>query len=256
MADALRIANCSGFYGDRLSAAREMVEGGPIEVLTGDYLAELTMAILWRTRQRDSDLGYASTFVTQMEQVLGTCLDRAIKVVVNAGGLNPAGLAERLAKLAADLGVMPRIAVVEGDDLLPRLAELQAGGHEFRHLDDGRPLAGSGVVPLTANAYLGGWAIKEALEAGADVVLTGRVTDAALVTGPAAWRFGWDRDDWNALAGAVVAGHILECGAQATGGNYAFFEEVPGLERIGFPIAEVHADGSSVITRHPGLGGL
>lgn len=256
MKDVLRIANCSGFYGDRLLAAQEMVEGGPIDVLTGDYLAELTMSILWRTRQRDPDKGYAGTFVTQMEQVLGTCLDRDIKIVSNAGGINPAGLAERLAKLAADLGVSPRIAYIDGDDLLPRLEDLEASGHEFSHMDRGLPLTGSGIIPLTVNAYLGGWGISQALAAGADVVITGRVTDAALVVGPAAWNFDWERDDWDSLAGAVVAGHIIECGAQCTGGNYAFFEEVPGIERIGFPIAEMHSDGSSVITKHPGTGGL
>ncbi|MGH8927541.1 MAG: acyclic terpene utilization AtuA family protein [Acidimicrobiia bacterium] len=256
MNEVLRIANCSGFYGDRLTAAREMVEGGPIDVLTGDYLAELTLAILWRNRQRDPDLGYASTFVTQMSHVLGTCLERGIKVVSNAGGINPSGLTELLAKLSADLGVAPRLAFVDGDDLLPRLSDLEAAGHPFSHMDRGTPLAGSGVTPLTANAYLGGWGIKEALAAGADVVITGRVTDAALVVGPAAWYFDWGRDDWNALAGAVVAGHVIECGAQCTGGNYAFFEEVPGLERVGFPIAEIHRDGTSVITKHPGTGGL
>jgi hypothetical protein len=254
--DVVRIANCSGFFGDRISAAREMVEGGSIDVLTGDYLAELTMAILWRTRQRDPAGGYAATFLTQMEQVLGTCLDRGIRIVSNAGGINPAGLAERLAKLAADLGISPRIAYVQGDDLLTRLATLQDEGHEFRHMDLGTPLGASGVTPLTANAYLGGWGIKDALDRGADVVITGRVTDAAVVVGPAAWNFEWRRGDWDALAGAVVAGHIIECGAQATGGNYAFFEEVPGLDRIGFPIAEIHRDGSSVITKHEGTGGL
>jgi hypothetical protein len=256
MKDVLRIANCSGFFGDRLLAAREMVEGGPIDVLTGDYLAELTMSILWRTRQRDPDKGYAGTFVTQMEQVMGTCLDRGIKIVSNAGGINPAGLAARLAVLAADLEISPRIAYIDGDDLLPRLNDFETNGHQLRHLDRGAPLAGSGVTPLTANAYLGGWGIKEALAAGADVVITGRVTDAALVVGPAAWNFGWERDDWDRMAGAVVAGHIIECGAQCTGGNYAFFEDVPGIERVGFPIAEMHPDGSCVITKHPGTGGL
>ena len=256
MKDVLRIANCSGFYGDRLAAAKQMVEGGPIDVLTGDYLAELTMSILWRTRQRDPDKGYAGTFVTQMEQVLGTCLDRGIKVVSNAGGINPAGLAERIAKLSADLGLAPRIAFVDGDDLLPRLDELMANGQRFVHMDRGVPLKGSAISPLTAHAYLGGWAISEALAAGADVVITGRVTDAALVVGPSVWNFEWKRDDWDSLAGAVVAGHIIECGAQCTGGNYSFFDDVPDIERIGFPIAEVHADGSSVITKHPGTGGL
>ncbi len=249
----LRIANCSGFFGDRHSAAREMVEGGPIDVLTGDYLAELTMAILWRQKGRDPESGYASTFLTQMEQVLGTCLDRGIKVVTNAGGLNPRGLGEGLEKLAADLGLAPQIGVVEGDNIVAHIPELMDQGVEFRHFDTGVPLAGSGVEAVTANVYLGGWGIKTALEQGADVVVTGRVTDAAVVVGPAAWHFGWERNEWNALAGSVVAGHIIECGAQATGGNYSFFRDDLGVP--GFPIAEMDADGSSVITKHPGTDG-
>ncbi|CAN5738544.1 DUF1446 domain-containing protein [soil metagenome] len=249
----LRIANCSGFYGDRLSAAKEMVDGGPIDVLTGDYLAELTMAILWRNQRRDPDAGYASTFLTQMEQVLATCLDRGIKVVVNAGGLNPRGMAEKLEKLAADLGLSPRVGWVEGDNLLDRLPALIADGKELRHFDTGEPLAGSGVEPVTANAYLGGWGIKTALDQGAEVVVTGRVTDAAVVLGPAAWHFGWERDDWDSLSGAIVAGHVIECGAQATGGNYSFFSSDLGMP--GFPIADLEADGSSVITKHPGTDG-
>lgn len=251
----LRIANCSGFYGDRLSAAREMVEGGPIDVLTGDYLAELTMLILWKARQRDPGAGYAVSFLAQMHDVLGTCLERGIKVVVNAGGLNPAGLAARLGTLAGAAGLRPRIAHVEGDDLLARLPRLQKEGHDLAHLATGRPLAGSGAEPVTANAYLGGWGITEALRAGADVVICGRVTDAALVAGPAAWAFDWATDDWDRLAGAVTAGHIIECGAQATGGNYAFFTELDQPLRPGFPIAELRADGSAVITKHPGTGG-
>lgn len=219
----IRIANCSGFYGDRFSAAREQLEGGPIDVLTGDYLSELTMLILWKSEQ-----GYARTFLAQMEEVLGLALERGVKVVSNAGGLDPAGLAEAIRAL----GTGARVAHIEGDDLRARF-----------------PTA------LTANAYLGAWGIAEALEGGADVVVTGRVTDASLVVGPAAWYHGWARDDWDALAGAVVAGHVLECGAQATGGNYAFFTEVPDLTHPGFPIAEVHEDGSSVITKHPGTGG-
>jgi hypothetical protein len=252
---ALRIANCSGFYGDRLSAAREMVEGGPIDVLTGDWLAELTMLILAKGRARAGGGGWARTFVTQMEQVMGTCLDRGIKVVANAGGLDPAGCAEAVAGVADRLGLAPTIAHVSGDDLVPRWDELTAAGHRFPHLDTGEDLADRGVTPITANAYLGAWGIVRALALGADIVVTGRVTDAAVAVGPAAWHFGWERTDWDRLAAAVVAGHVIECGAQATGGNYAFFTEIADLVRPGFPIAEVAADGTTVITKHPGTGG-
>jgi len=240
----LRVANCSGFYGDRLSAPRELLEGGEIDVLTGDYLAELTMLLLWRARAKDPATGYAATFLRQMEDVLGLAVERGVKVVANAGGLNPAGLAAGLRALAGRLGVPVRVAHVEGDDLMCRLAEL-------------RPALPAGVTPVTANAYLGGWGIAEALAAGADVVVCGRVADASLVAGPAAWRFGWARDDWDRLAGAVVAGHVLECGTQATGGNYAFFQEIPDpAAPPGFPVAEIDADGSAVITKHAGTGGL
>ena len=252
----VRIANCSGFYGDRASAPREMVEGGPIDVLTGDYLAELTMLILWKARQKDQAAGYARTFLRQFEEVIGTCLDRGITIVVNAGGLNPAGLAGRLREIAAGLGLAPEIAHVEGDDLLGRLGELTEAGHPLAHADTGEPLAKAGVTPVTANAYLGGWGIAAALEAGADVVVCPRVTDASLVVGPAAAWHGWGPDDLDQLAGAAVAGHVIECGPQATGGNYAFPAELPDRRYPGFPIAEVAADGSSVITKHPGTGGL
>ncbi len=255
MSGLLRIANCSGFYGDRLSAAREMVEGGPIDVLTGDYLAELTLMILDRDRQADPSLGYAKTFPLQLRQIAKTCLERGIKIVVNAGGLNPAGCAEACRAVYEQLGLEARVAHVEGDDLLPRLAELQAKGESFEHMDRGKPLTSLDRQVLSANAYLGGWGIARALELGADLVICPRVTDASLVVGPAAWRFGWARDDWDPLASAVVAGHVLECGAQATGGNYSFFRRVEGLERPGFPIAEIEADGSFTVTKHPGTGG-
>jgi hypothetical protein len=254
MREPLRIANCSGFYGDRLSAAREMVEGGPIDVLTGDWLAELTMLILARSRASRPGGGYARTFVTQMEQVMGTCLDRGIRVVANAGGLDPAGCAEAVAEVAGRLGLSPTIAHVGGDDLLGRLDELVAAGVDLAHLDTGAPL-GDPSRFISANAYLGCWGIVEALGAGADIVITGRTTDAAIVCGPAAWHHGWARDDWDALAGAVVAGHVIECGTQATGGNYSFFTEVPGMARTGFPWAEIDADGASVVGKHDGTGG-
>ena len=233
----IRIGNASGFYGDRLAAMREMLEGGQLDVLTGDYLAELTMLILGRDRLRDPSLGYARTFLRQLEGCLGLALDKGVAIVANAGGLNPAGLAAAVTDLAARLGLAPKIAYVTGDDLLPRAAELGMG------------------EPVAANAYLGGWGIAACLQAGADVVVTGRVTDASLVVGPAAARFGWRADDFDALAGAMAAGHVIECGAQATGGNYSFFSEIADLRHPGFPIAEIYPDGSSVITKHPGTGG-
>ena len=248
----LRIANCSGFWGDRATAAAEMVRGGPIDVLTGDYLAELTMALLAKQRAGGRG-GFVGSFVAHIEPVLAECAARGIKIVTNAGGLDPKALARTLRELGARLGVRLRIAVVSGDDILPRLPELQAAGERFVHLDRGQPLAGVDIV--TANAYLGGWGIAEALARGADIVVTGRVTDAALVVGPAAWRFGWARDDWDRLAGAVAAGHIIECSAQATGGNYSFFGEVDWSKPLGFPIAEMFADGSFIITKHPNTGG-
>ncbi|GAA2604590.1 DUF1446 domain-containing protein [Dactylosporangium fulvum] len=234
----MRIGNASGFYGDRASAWLEMLDGGRLDVLTGDYLAELTMLILGRDRMKDPATGYAKTFLRQLEGVLGTALERGTKLVTNAGGLNPAGLAEAVERLAERLGLHVRVGYVTGDDVTERAAALGLG------------------TPLTANAYLGAFGIAECLTEGADIVVTGRVTDASLVVGPAVAHFGWTRDDLDALAGATVAGHILECGAQATGGNFAFFTELPdGGRRPGFPLAELRADGSAVITKHPGTGG-
>ncbi len=232
----LRIGNASGFYGDRFSAFQEMLEGGPLDVLTGDYLAELTLLILGRDRMKNPAGGYAKTFLRQLEETLGIAIEKKVRIVANAGGLNPAGLAEALRALAGKLGFSARVAHVEGDDLIARAGEL---GFEDA---------------LTANAYLGAWGIAACLDAGADVVVTGRVTDASLVVGPAASHFGWQRHDWDRLAGAMVAGHVLECGAQATGGNFALFRELD-LRHPGFPLAEVFADGSSVITKHAGTGG-
>lgn len=254
MADPIRIANCSGFFGDRPSGAREMVEGGPIDVLTGDWLAELTMLILAKTRMKRPGGGYARTFVAQMEEVMGSCLDRGIKVVSNAGGLDPDGCADAVAEVAQKLGLSPKIAYVRGDDLMPRIDELIASGR-LRRFENEDSIEDPDRF-LTANAYLGCWGIVDALDRGADIVITGRVTDAAVVCGPAAWHHGWSRTDWNALAGAVTAGHVIECSSQVTGGNYSFFHEVPGIERVGFPWAEIAEDGSAVIGKHAdGLGG-
>ncbi len=260
----LRVANCSGFFGDRPSGALEMVEGGPIDVLTGDWLAELTMLILSRIRAKHPGGGYARTFVSQMEQVMGTCLDQGIKVVSNAGGLDPDGCAEAVADVADKLGLSPTIAYVNGDDLLPRLSDLVAAG-ALQPFADGNssdaPFESDLSNYLTANAYLGCFGIVDALDRGADIVVTGRVTDAAVVCGPAAWHHGWGRDDFDQLAGGVVAGHVIECSAQATGGNYSFFNEIEGRNevggraRFGFPWADIEADGSSTIGKHDGTGG-
>jgi hypothetical protein len=253
----VRIGNCSGFYGDRHSAMREMLIGGELDYVTGDYLAELTMLILARDRAKSPDRGYAKTFLTQLEECLGTALDKGVRIVANAGGLNPAGLAAAVRALADRLGLDAKVAHVEGDDLIGRAAELGFGTPPALGVP---PLAGeseaTGGTILSANAYLGAWGIVDCLNAGADVVVTGRVTDASVIVGPAAAHFGWNRTDYDALAGAVAAGHVIECGVQATGGNYAFFTEVPDLLNTGFPIAEIDADGSSVITKHPGTGGL
>jgi hypothetical protein len=233
VAEVIRIGNCSGFYGDRLSAMREMLEGGELDVLTGDYLAELTMLILGRDQLKDPALGYARTYVRQVEDCLGLALERGVRLVSNAGGLNPAGLAARLAEVATGLGLAPSIAYVDGDDVRSQ----------------GYPGA------LTANAYLGGFGIAAALAGSADVVVTGRVTDASLVVGPAVWWHGWEPAAYDALAGAVVVGHVLECGCQATGGNFSGFADLERARPLGFPVAEVAADGSSVITKHAGTGG-
>src|SRR3954447_19638924 len=241
----LRVGNCSGFYGDRLSAMREMLEGGELDVLTGDYLAELTMLILGRDQLKDPALGDARTFVKQVEESLALALDRGVRIVANAGGLNPAGLAARLTEVAEAQGLEAKIAYVDGDNLIDRAEELGLTSDE---------------KPLTANAYLGAFGIAAALRRGADIVVTGRVTDASVVVGPAIARFGWDASSYDELAGAVVAGHVIECGTQATGGNFSGFKsllESGAADRpLGFPLAEIAPDGTSVITKHAGTGGV
>lgn len=245
MTRVARIGNSSGFYGDRLSAMHEMLTGATsesdsLDYLTGDYLAELTMLILGKDTFKDPNLGYARTFVRQAEQSLGVALEKGVKIVVNAGGLNPVGLVEKVREVATGLGLDPKIATITGDDL-----RTTAKDHGWDNA-------------LTANAYLGGFGIKSALDAGADLVVTGRVTDAALVVGTAASFHGWTDTQYDELAGAVVAGHVIECGTQATGGNFSGFLALPDAARtrpMGFPIAEVAADGGVVITKHAGTGG-
>ena len=253
----IKIANCSGFYGDKLSAAKELVDGGPIDVLTGDYLAELTMTILYNQKlQRGEDKGYVGTFLKQIKEVAKSCKEKNIKIISNAGGLNPKSMADEIKKILDDQSIDMKVAYIDGDDLLPRIDELSNDGEAFQNMDKKIPLSDSGYTTLTANAYLGAWGIKEALDNGADIVVCPRVTDAAVVIGPAAWKFNWERNNYDALAGALAAGHIIECGCQATGGNYAFFKEVPSFDNVGYPIAEILEDGSFYITKHPDTGGL
>ena len=255
--EVIKIANCSGYYGDKLSAAKELVDGGPIDVLTGDYLAELTMAILYGQKiQRGEDKGYVGTFLKQIKDVAASCKEKNIKIVSNAGGLNPSSMAHEIEQILNDLSIDLKVAYIDGDDLMPRMSELQENGESFINIEKEIALAESDCDPLTANAYLGAWGIKEALDNNADIVVCPRVTDAAVVIGPAAWKFNWQRDDYDSLAGALAAGHIIECGCQATGGNYAFFKEIKSFDNVGYPIAEIQKDGSFYITKHPGTGGL
>ena len=255
--EMIRIANCSGFYGDKLSVAKDMVEGGPIDVLTGDYLAALTMTILYNQKiKRGENHGYVGTFIKQFKDVAKIAQDKNIKIVTNAGGLNPKSMALEIENVIEELNLNLKVAYIDGDDLIPMMDKLTDLGEKFSNLDKDLELKDYSKKPITANAYLGAWGIKEALDNGADVVVCPRVTDAAVVIGPAAWKFNWSRDQYDELAGALAAGHIIECGAQATGGNYSFFQEVPTFDNIGYPIAEVYEDGSFVITKHENTGGL
>ena len=255
--NSIRIANCSGFYGDKLSIARDMIEGGPIDVLTGDYLAELTMTILYNQKlKRGEEHGYVGTFLKQFKDVAKLAQEKDIKIVTNAGGLNPSSMAAAVEEIVQELNLDLKVAYIEGDDLIPRIDELYKGGETLTNIDKALDLQNYKKKPITANAYLGAWGIKEALDNGADVVICPRVTDAAVVIGPAAWKYNWSRDQYDELAGALAAGHIIECGAQATGGNYSFFQEVPTFDNIGYPIAEIYEDGSFVITKHENTGGL
>jgi hypothetical protein len=251
----VRVGNCSGFYGDRASAMADMARAGGIDVLTGDYLAEVTMLILGKARAKDPAKGYAATFLQHLGAALEHLVANGIRLVVNAGGLNPAGLADATRELIARQGYDLRVSHVEGDDVFGRLDSLRQAGHCLPHLSSGEPLSSWPYQPLTANAYLGGFGIARALRGGADIVITGRVTDASLTVGPAAWWWDWTPGDYDALAGAVAAGHVIECGPQATGGNFSGFRAIADLAQPGFPIAEIAADGSSVITKNPGTGG-
>jgi hypothetical protein len=255
---SIRIANCGGFWGDDPTAARRQVEGGPVDYLVMDYLAEVTMAILQKQKAKNPDAGYARDFLVQMRDVLVAAMANGIRIITNAGGVNPAACGAAVERLAAELGVADqvRVAVIDGDDLFPRLEQLLGSGHDLRHMDDGRPLAAVADRVLSANVYVGAAPIVEALRMGANVIVAGRVTDTGVTLAPMIHEFGWAADDWDRLAAGIVAGHIIECGAQCTGGNFTDWHTVPSFENIGYPIVEAGADGTFVVTKHPGTGGL
>ena len=254
----VRVAAGQGFWGDWLEAPRRQVEGGPVDYLMLDYLAEVTMSILQKQKTRDPSLGYAKDFVGAVESVLGGVVERGVRVIANAGGVNPQACADAVLAMAKARGAAGRlrVGVVTGDDLLPRLDELLATGHELRNLDTNAPLVTLRDRVLAANAYLGSGPIVEALAQGANVVITGRSTDTALTMAPLRFEFGWRDGDWNRLAAGIIAGHIIECGAQCSGGNCLFdWRAIPDLANVGYPIVEGHADGTFVVTKHPGTGG-
>ncbi len=254
----VRIAAGQGFWGDWLEAPYRQVTGGPIDYLMMDYLAEVTMSILQKQKSRDPSLGYAKDFIPLMERILPITAQRGIKITANAGGVNPRACAQAVAETARRLrlGGKVRIGVVTGDDLLGRLDGLLARGHELRNLDTGRPLSQVRDRVVSANAYLGAWPVVEALRGGADIVVTGRVTDTGLTLAPIIHTFGWRPDAWDLLAAGTVAGHTIECGAQCSGGNCLVdWDGIPDLANVGYPIVEAAADGTFEITKHPGTGG-
>ncbi|RYX93417.1 MAG: DUF1446 domain-containing protein [Comamonadaceae bacterium] len=253
--EPLVVAAFSGYFGDRLTGLDEAMAGDAAHVLIGDYLAEITLAGISARYRKDPTQGYAEYFVKQIERHLPALAARGTKVITNAGGLNPRGLADVLRGLIDKAGLKLKVACVEGDNVLDKLEVLQAAGHPLTHLDTGEVLADWGRTPISANAYLGAWGITAALREGADIVLCGRVTDSSLTLGPAAWWHGWKEDDWDKLAGGLVAGHVLECGAHVTGGNFSGFADMPGITFPGFPLGEISADGSFVVTKHARDGG-
>ena len=258
MKQIVRVGSGQGFWGDSLDAPRQLVEGGHIDYLMLDYLAEVTMSILQKQMERDPSMGYARDFVGAIESVLGGITERGVRVIANAGGVNPPACAAAIRALVKGTGASEnvRIAVVTGDDLLGRLDDLIAKGHALANMDTGEPLATIRDRVLSANAYIGSEPIVEGLSHGANIVITGRSTDTALTMAPLRHEFGWKADDWNKLAAGIVAGHIIECGAQCSGGNCLHdWRSIPDLANVGYPIAEASADGSFVITKHPGTGG-
>lgn len=254
---SIRIGNGQGFWGDNVDAPVELLRGGPIDYIGMDYLAEVTLSIMMRQKLKNPKLGYATDFIGFIRRVLPELLERNVRVITNAGGLNPRACRNRIFEVAKDLGVQGlRVGVVEGDDLLPRLKDLIAAGHALKNMENGEPMEKIVDQVMSANAYLGAWPVVEALSQGAHIVLCGRVTDTALALAPAIHEFGWGPEDWNRLAAGTIAGHIIECGAQCTGGNFSRFWEVPDLWNVGYPVVEAREDGTFVVTKHEGTGGM
>ncbi|HEV7668701.1 MAG TPA: acyclic terpene utilization AtuA family protein [Thermoanaerobaculia bacterium] len=257
MSKTIRIGNGQGFWGDSIDAPVELLRGGPIDYIGLDYLAEVTLSIMMRQRLKDPRLGYASDFPAFVRRVLPELKEKNVRIITNAGGLNPRGCREKVFEIARELGVSGvRVGVVEGDDVFARLPALVEAGHKMANMDTGEPISTVTDRLSSANAYLGARPVAQALDQGALIVLCGRVTDTALALGPLIHEFGWAEDDWDRLAAGTIAGHILECGAQCTGGNFSRFWEVPDLWNVGYPIAEASADGTFVITKHPNTGGM
>ncbi len=256
MPEPLRIANASGYWGDDLSALKRQIDGGPVDVVTMDFLAEITMSILQKQVQRNPDTGYAVDFVDQLDEVLDRVVDRDITIISNAGGVRPLACGEAIAARARARGLDPRIGVVAGDDLMDRIGRWHDDGVDMSNMDDGRRFGEIIERVSSANAYFGAAPVVRALQEGAKLIVTGRVTDTGITLAPMIHHFGWATDDWDRLAAGIIAGHILECGAQSTGGNFTDWRDVPSFHDVGYPIVEMSDDGSFVVTKHPGTGGL
>lgn len=257
MKTSIRIASGQGFWGDLQQAPFQQVSRGPIDYLVMDYLAEVTMSILQKQRMKNPELGYARDLIDVCRDVLPYISERGIKLITNGGGVNPVAAKDRIFEVARELGISGlKIGVITGDDILPRIDELLADGHVMQHMETGLPMETVRERLLSANVYTGAWPIVEALRQGADIIVTGRTTDTGLTLAPMIYEFGWQPTDWNLMAAGTVAGHINECGAQATGGNFlGDWRSLPDMHDVGFPIIEAFPDGSFVVTKHDGTGG-